>query len=152
MNQVSFTIQGIAVPQGSMFAFTPRGWKRPIITSANSKLKKWRETVRATAIKEMGFAMPAGRHVPLRVDLVFFLEKAKSNKLYDAVKKPDLDKLVRGLLDGMTKVVYDDDSQIVELHASKSYGQPRVEVRVEEVGLVSALFSPAEIKDSEIPF
>lgn len=149
---VSFTVYGIAVPQGSMMAFTPKGWKRPIITSANPKLKKWRKVVAQAAALAVADGTPAGKHVPLRVDAVFYLEKAKSNKLIDAVKKPDLDKLLRGLLDGMTDVVYEDDAQVIEIHVFKTYGQPRVEVRVEEIGLVPVLFEHKPIKDAELPF
>lgn len=149
---ISFTVHGIPVPQGSMFAFTPRGWSRPIITSANPKLKKWRAVVKAEAVKAIGWEHPAGRHVPLRVDLNFFLEKAKSNKCLDAVKKPDLDKLIRGCLDSMTKVIYDDDAQIIELHVAKFYGVPRVEIRVEEIGVAAVPYKGNHIEDAMLPF
>ena len=36
--------------------------------------------------------------------------------------KPDLDKLARGLCDGLTGIVYADDSQIVRLNLRKEYG------------------------------
>lgn len=34
----------------------------------------------------------------------------------------DIDNAIKGLLDGMNRVVYMDDSQVVELHAVKAYG------------------------------
>jgi Holliday junction resolvase RusA-like endonuclease len=40
---------------------------------------------------------------------------------------PDLDKLARGLLDGIgqSEVIWGDDSQVVELVATKSYADDR---------------------------
>ena len=37
--------------------------------------------------------------------------------------KPDIDKLLRALLDAMTGVVYVDDSQVACIWATKEYGQ-----------------------------
>lgn len=45
----------------------------------------------------------------------------------------DLDKLVRACLDAMQGVVYENDSQVVELHARKCWGRPSTEVTVTEV-------------------
>jgi Holliday junction resolvase RusA-like endonuclease len=36
------------------------------------------------------------------------------------------------VLDGMNKVVYEDDGQIVTLHCTKVYGEPFVEVLIKE--------------------
>jgi crossover junction endodeoxyribonuclease RusA len=35
---------------------------------------------------------------------------------------PDLDKLVRAVLDGLTAIAYRDDGQVVRLTAAKQYG------------------------------
>ena len=138
---MKFTVLGCPIPQGSMRAFIPRNSKlnRPIITSDNPRLKQWRQAVRAEAIKAMGYEHPAGSKIALRVEALFFLPRAKSNKAIDAIKRPDIDKLLRACLDAMTQVVYDDDSQIIEAHVFKCYGNPRVEIKVEEVGLVPTL-------------
>lgn len=37
-------------------------------------------------------------------------------------KKPDLDNVVKSIFDGMNEVVFKDDCQVVDLHASKRYG------------------------------
>jgi len=149
---LSFTVRGVPVPQGSMKAFMPKGAKFPVLTSDNPKLKAWRKLVRAQALEAMGWLPPAGKNVPIRVQAVFFMPRAKTNKAIDAVKKPDIDKLLRSCLDSMTGVVYTDDSQVVEVHVFKTYGQPRVEIKLEEVGLLAVPRPAAAIIDSDLPF
>jgi Holliday junction resolvase RusA-like endonuclease len=47
--------------------------------------------------------------------------------------KPDVDNVVKLVLDAMNGVFYLDDKQVVELHASKYYSDvPRIEVSIEE--------------------
>ena len=46
---LTFTVAGIAKPQGSAKAFMPKGWTRPIITSDNKNLKAWRDLVASAA-------------------------------------------------------------------------------------------------------
>jgi len=41
-----------------------------------------------------------------------------------AVKRPDLDKLVRAVFDALTNVVFKDDSQVVSVFASKRLAGP----------------------------
>ena len=155
---IEFTVKGIPIPQGSMRSFVPRtcrvcgGGTRAIVTSDNPKLKQWRKTVRVEAIKAMGFEHPAGKRIPIRVEASFFLPRAKSNKSVDHVIKPDLGKLLRAIEDSMTGVVYEDDSQIAEAHIFKSYGDPRVEIRIEEVGICPVLLRPDTMKDEKFPF
>lgn len=50
------------------------------------------------------------------------------------VKKPDADNLAKSILDGMNKVIYNDDNQIVELQVRKHYSdEDHVEVKIEEL-------------------
>ncbi|PZX07590.1 endodeoxyribonuclease RusA [Psychrobacillus insolitus] len=47
-------------------------------------------------------------------------------------KKPDLDNLVKGIKDGLSKVIWHDDAQIVEMNVRKFYSEnPRAVVKVE---------------------
>ena len=49
-------------------------------------------------------------------------------------KRPDLDNIVKIILDGLNKVAWDDDTQVVELVVSKYYGvEPFVGVCIEEI-------------------
>ena len=47
---------------------------------------------------------------------------------------PDIDKLARCALDALTGIVFRDDAQIVDLHATKRYGEPeRAELTIREL-------------------
>ena len=49
--------------------------------------------------------------------------------------KPDIDNLAKGIKDGLSKVVWHDDSQVTELVARKWYSDnPRAEVTIEWAG------------------
>lgn len=49
-------------------------------------------------------------------------------------KKPDLDNVVKTVLDGMSDIVFLSDSQITSIHATKVYGEvAKVEVLVKQV-------------------
>lgn len=82
---------------------------------------------------------------PLQVKLGFYLPipKSYSKKQREAAlagvllptKKPDIDNLVKGVLDGLNGLAYQDDKQIVALEAAKGYGAaPLVQVTLREVG------------------
>lgn len=53
--------------------------------------------------------------------------------IYGAHAQADGDNIEKNILDGMNKVIYDDDRQVVEMHWVKRPGEPRVEVRVRVV-------------------
>ena len=48
-------------------------------------------------------------------------------------KKPDLDNIAKSVLDSLNGLAYKDDSQVVILNIEKHYGDPRVEIEIEEV-------------------
>jgi crossover junction endodeoxyribonuclease RusA len=127
-------------PQGSSRAFTPKGWNRPVITSANKGLKSFRQELSKAAIvamKDAGLSeLLFGKHEPVEVGLKFYFQRPPSvpKKRTQHVVKPDLDKLIRSTCDALTGIIYQDDSQIVKyLDPEKFYGVPeRVELTVRE--------------------
>jgi len=128
---VKFTVYGKPVPQGSTRAFIPKGWKRAVITTDNTKLKPWRQQITATAIALAVEILP--REVPVVMGLRFYFEKPPSaKKRIRPTVKPDVDKLIRGVLDSLTGVLYVDDSQVVRFsYIEKLYGLPeRVEIEI----------------------
>ena len=82
---------------------------------------------------------------PLSVNIKAFstIPKSYTKKRVQAIynglefptKKPDIDNIIKIILDGMNKVMYADDKQIIYTSAYKLYaldGLPRVEIRVSE--------------------
>ena len=52
------------------------------------------------------------------------------------VKKPDIDNLVKAVLDALNGIAYEDDAQIVSITAVKQYAKdPFVEIRIEPQGV-----------------
>jgi crossover junction endodeoxyribonuclease RusA len=133
---LSFTVFGIPQPQGSTRTFIPKGWKRAVVTTDNSKLKPWRQEVAGTAKAEMETKALQMSRGAVRVEAKCFFAKPKSLKksaIYK-VTKPDVDKLIRALFDSMTGIVFKDDAQVCECVIEKAFGEPsRVEVAVKEL-------------------
>lgn len=125
-------IVGVPVPQGSMRAFVPKGWSRAVLTSANPNLKNWRNTVSTVAAEHMQQRPAFTGPMELSVDFYLPRPKSLSKRIHNHVKKPDLDKLLRGIFDGLTHIVYVDDAQIWRVFVSKQYTQsaPCARVRV----------------------
>ena len=128
---VAFTVYGVARPKGSTRAFMRPGMKFPIVTSDNKSVKGCEESVRA-AIQQHA----AGQYFigPVVVRIAFDLPRPKTlpKKVAHHVKKPDIDKLARGSMDAMKGVLWNDDSQVIELHVTKRYGllQPQAAIEV----------------------
>jgi Holliday junction resolvase RusA-like endonuclease len=157
---IAFTVNGNPVEQGSMVAFMGKNMKRPVVHAANdNELKKWKKQVGQVASIAMRNTLGAGKAVPIRVTARFYMSRVISEKtgfLWKAkycTVYPDLDKLTRALLDGMTGICYDDDKQVTELHVSKEFSDdPRVEVQVEEVTVEQEMLRLVPVRQEEVPF
>lgn len=158
MSILRFTVNGEPIPQGSMRAFMPPNGKFPILTSDNARLKPWRKLLTQCAGLAMRKAdfIQCGKRIPIRITADFYFEKPKSQKgMIDKVTRPDLDKCCRSLMDSMTGVVYEDDSQVTEIIVRKLFGSPaRVEVQVEEADFPAETTLPLSpmLRDSEMVF
>jgi len=128
---IAFEVRGVPAPQGSARGFVADG--KVHITSANRGLAVWRRLVSDVAQQ---YAPTSLWEDPLAVTLTFRVPKPKSApkkvRMWPA-RRPDLDKLCRACLDGLTGIVWRDDSQVVRLEAEKDYGAPGVIVWVERV-------------------
>jgi crossover junction endodeoxyribonuclease RusA len=135
---ISFQVHGLPIPQGSTRAWVIHG--KPIITSSAKGLSTWRRLVADVA---QNFAPKEPWDGPVGIELHFGLPKPKSAPKKKRVwpdKRPDLDKLTRAVLDALTYVVFADDSQVIEIQASKDYGAPGVVVEVRRIH--TAEFTP----------
>lgn len=108
-----FHVEGIPAPQGSK-----RHVGRGVLIESSKALKPWRERVAWTAREH---------DVPLRVGavsvkLAFVMPRPVStpkSKTPPAMRKPDLDKLVRGVFDALSGLCFEDDARVVDLRATK---------------------------------
>ncbi|HCK3094151.1 RusA family crossover junction endodeoxyribonuclease [Clostridioides difficile] len=62
------------------------------------------------------------------------VKEQKRNNVLRPSKKPDIDNVVKIIADSLNEIAYKDDTQIVEVVASKYYSDnPRVEVELEDI-------------------
>jgi Holliday junction resolvase RusA-like endonuclease len=132
------TIPGRPEAKGSL-----RVGKHGQMFSANPRLKAWQERVALKVAESRGSRPPLEGPVAIVADFCFGRPPShslKSGRLRKgaplAPGRPDLDKLVRGLLDALTGVLFKDDSQVCELDVSKRYYEtPGVVLYVSEPDL-----------------
>jgi Holliday junction resolvase RusA-like endonuclease len=137
VTSIEFAVRGLPIAQGTARAFVAGGRAR-IATDANrsnSPIGAWRGAIASACSDAMGsspaltgpvvvsawfvFPRPGAHFLPanrsrlapeLRLDAPRYVER-----------KPDLDKLSRALLDGITNVAIRDDAQVARLNARKVY-------------------------------
>ncbi len=143
--KIEFQIVGRAIPAGSKQAIPVhnrhtgevlRGPGGRIVTRTihdNPKLADWLREVGYAARQAYDGALLEG---PIRLEVIVFRVRPKrhyrtgrnSALLRDGAPvapdtKPDLTKLVRGIEDGLTGVIWRDDSQVCSLVADKRWGR-----------------------------
>jgi Holliday junction resolvase RusA-like endonuclease len=140
-----FFVPGVPVPKGSMraFAFKRKNGKLGTAMSHdNARTRPWLAQVSFFAHEALAGATPADNAV--RVTLRFLLPRPQghygSGRNAGQIKasaparpavKPDLDKLVRCVLDALNGVAWVDDGRVVEVVAAKAYGvAPGVRVEI----------------------
>ncbi len=119
--QISLRVFGDPAPQGSKRVFNGR-----VVEAAGDKLKRWRKAIAAECqrVKLENENVFFTQAVTVEVD--FYLPRPASvsqKKRPHPIVPPDLDKLLRGLLDGIgqSEVIWGDDSQVVHIVANKYY-------------------------------
>jgi Holliday junction resolvase RusA-like endonuclease len=142
----SFTVFGSEPrPQGSKkYVGTRRtaaGNNIPLIIEASPGLPVWRKAVSDAVIQAMHDSGDLSKFDgAVKVEAVFYLTRKPSVKRAFPTVPPDIDKICRSLLDGITARsksgeilgVWQDDSQVVRLEVSKVYatGQAGVAVTI----------------------
>ena len=125
-------VRGYPVPKGSKRAFVTKNLQAVIVDQRHKELRAWESAVKLVCNAQWEGPPLEG---PVQVELNFALLKPKSapkNRLYPD-KRPDLDKLVRAVLDGLKGVCYRDDGQVVELNATKEFDEePGVSIIVRQ--------------------
>jgi Holliday junction resolvase RusA-like endonuclease len=137
----SFTVFGVEpAPQGSKKYVgtrkTAAGNSIPMIVESSPRLPAWRKAVSEAVVQAMKDSGDDSKFVgAVKVEAVFYLTRRPSVKRALPTVPPDVDKITRSLLDGITAKgagVWGDDSQVVRLEVSKVYatGQAGVAVTI----------------------
>ena len=115
------------------------------VTNDNKRVRAWMNHISRTAREEYSGPLLTGF---VSLECVFYLPRPKGHFGTGAndhrIKpsapalpgvKPDVDKLLRAVSDGLTqaKNVYADDALIVDSIGRKRYGNPRVEIVIQEI-------------------
>jgi Holliday junction resolvase RusA-like endonuclease len=129
-NSFSFTVFGTdPAPQGSKkYVGTRRtaaGNNIPLIIESSPKLPAWRKAVSDAVIQAMQDSGDLSKFDgAVKLEAVFYLTRKKTvTRPYPTVP-PDLDKVLRSLMDGITakgQGVWGDDAQVVRIEVSKKY-------------------------------
>jgi len=125
----TFTVYGVPAPKGNKSAFPIRkGGRltgRVAVVEKGEGHKDW-----SRRVEEVVQAHAAGGAElldgPLALAVRFYLPRPVSEPKRRRTwpqRKPDLDKLIRALLDPMSGVLIADDARIVELFASKDFAE-----------------------------
>ena len=128
---IEFRVVTDPVPKGSTHAFKHRATGKIVTQQNNAERLYAYQNMISFAAKRAGATMSSG---PMKVKILFGIKRPKihygtgknaSNIRPSAPKQhlqpPDIDKLTRAVLDGLTGVAYDDDAQVIGLAVSKSW-------------------------------
>lgn len=129
---MSIFVEGVPQPQGSKTGFVAGG--RAVVVDKNPKLlKPWRQLVAGMVANERVLMEPEDGPIVVHLEFRFVRPASvpRAKREWPSVR-PDVDKLARSVLDSLkTGGVYKDDSQVVDLWATKVYAEvPGVRVRV----------------------
>ena len=120
-----FFVSGKPVPQGSLKFINGHA-----IHVRAQDLALWRADIANTARK----VLVSKAEGAVEITLTFILLKPKTVKRDEPFVRPDLDKLIRAVLDGLTDVAYLDDQQVTHITANKMYGDNQgVWIRIKDL-------------------
>lgn len=144
---VTLRVYGEPVPQGSKKAFRIKGTNRSVVVDENKAgLRSWREGIAQAGRDWLAAGDDDSRRPiegPVALAAVFFLTKPASLPRWRWLPwtRPDVDKLTRALLDGLSSIVFTDDARVTDLVVRKRYAlgeAPGVEVSVSALNERSA--------------
>lgn len=111
---------------------TPVAKARPRVTMVGGRARAYTPKKSADYERQIAQSWPHERQsAPVRLDIVFGMpipaswskkqQGAAASGLLLPAKKPDIDNLLKAVMDAMNGVAYDDDNQVVELSGKKVY-------------------------------
>jgi Holliday junction resolvase RusA-like endonuclease len=118
---LALTVEGAPVPQGSMVATRFGGMRH----ERASALALWRAQIAQEvrrAAEDQGVLLPIEGPLYLSSDFTLARPKSAPRRRIWPTVKPDLDKLLRALCDGLTQCgAWTDDAQVVRVASAKAY-------------------------------
>ena len=113
-----YIVRGKPIPQGR-----PRAYRRGTFIGFYdpSTSKKWKDEIAAQVKGQFPILHPGG---PVSLSLFFKMPAPKSYKGGPHVCRPDVDNLAKAVKDALTGICWQDDCQIITLHARKAYCRP----------------------------
>lgn len=103
--------------------------------------KNWIKLCSTEAVKICGWKYTE-KQLAVDIEAYFEIPKSKTNKFKQQAMegtirptiKPDLDNIAKGVLDALNKLIFKDDSQVVELTIKKFYNdEPYTKVTIQEL-------------------
>lgn len=133
---IKFAVYG--EPQGKA---RPRFNTRTKTAYTTSKTAEYEREV-AMSYRTAGGNKKLDGAVAIDVTAYFAIPKSTPKKklfqflqnIFRPIKKPDIDNILKIIMDGLNGIAYDDDKQVVSVKIHKFYStEPRVEVEIDEV-------------------
>jgi crossover junction endodeoxyribonuclease RusA len=94
-------------------------------TASRKRVADWRNDIRYAALGAMGDESPSRNAIRLLCEFQLPYPASSIRKWqfgwWPHIKQPDIDKLLRMLLDALTGIVWADDSQVAWVTMNKSY-------------------------------
>lgn len=123
---MEFIVEGD--PQGKA---RPRFSRRSGTVYTPSKTAKYEKEIRDSFLAAGGKMIPDGGYVTVAVDAYFKIPKSYTKRkrldcehnIIRPDKKPDIDNVLKAVLDALNKVAYEDDKQVVEVICRKWYSR-----------------------------
>ena len=130
---IEFTVMG-----------TPKGKARPRFVRCGKGVRTYTPKATETYQNDVLTAyMQSNKGIklngPIYARISAYFDMPKSTPKYKRAgmrwydKKPDVDNVVKAVMDALNGIAYDDDKQVVWLVIRKMYGEPRVEVSMGEL-------------------
>jgi len=141
-NVISFVVEG--EPQGKgRPRFARRG--KFVTTYTPKATSDYEDVIELKARLEMAKNGFDGWHnnepLFIRVNAFYPIRKSYSNAVKQMIKdnlllptkKPDVDNVLKCVMDALNGIVWHDDAQIVNAKITKEYGDPRIEVTIGDI-------------------
>ena len=139
MNRIFFVVPGEPVPKARP-RFTMQGGKARTYTPTSSAAYETTVGLLAhAAMRAQGISEPMKGALHVQVQAFFPVPHSWSKKRKAAASwhasRPDLDNVVKAVLDALNGVAYKDDARVVGLHSLKVYSDnPGVLVEISRMG------------------